>query len=116
MAVANQAAQRPPKRRIKKGDRVVVLTGRDRGKRGEVLKVFPREERVVVQGVMMVKRHERPGPRGAGGIVNKEARIHISNVALLDPESDRPTRVGSRVLEDGRKVRVARRSGNVIDG
>jgi large subunit ribosomal protein L24 len=116
MAVANQAAQRPPKRKIKKGDRVVVLTGRDRGKRGEVLKVFPADERVVVQGVMMVKRHERPSPRGGGGIVHKEAPIHISNVALIDPESDKATRVGAKVLEDGRKVRVARRSGNVIDG
>lgn len=115
MAHANQAA-RPPKRRIKKGDQVVVLTGRDRGKRGEVLKVFPTEQRVLVQGVMMVKRHTRPSPRGEGGIVNKEAPIHISNVALIDPTSDRPTRVGFKVLEDGRKVRVARRSGEVIDG
>ncbi len=115
MATANQAA-RPPKRKIKKGDQVIVLTGRDRGKRGEVLKVFPREERLVVQGVMMVRRHEKPGPRGQGGITSKEARIHISNVALLDPESDQPTRVGAKVLEDGRKVRVARRSGAVIDG
>ncbi len=116
MAVANQAATRPPKRKIKKGDRVIVLTGRDRGKRGDVLKVLPREERVVVQGVMMVKRHEKPGPRGAGGITAKEAPIHISNVALVDPESDRPTRVGARIAEDGRKVRVARRSGSLIDG
>ncbi len=116
MASANQAAARPPKRKIKKGDQVVVLTGKDRGRRGEVLKVLPREERVVVQGVMMVKRHEKPGPRGGGGIVNKEAPIHISNVSLIDPETDRPTRVGSRVLDDGRKVRVARRSGSVMEG
>jgi large subunit ribosomal protein L24 len=116
MAVANQAATRPPKRRIKKGDQVIVLSGRDRGKRGEVLKVLPREERVVVQGVMVVKRHERPGPRGAGGITTKEAPIHISNVALIDPESDRATRVGVKTLDDGRKVRVARRSGSTIDG
>jgi large subunit ribosomal protein L24 len=117
MAAANQAAKRPPKRNIKKGDRVVVLTGRDRGKRGEVLKVMPREARVVVQGVMMVKKHEKPSPRtGGGGIVSREAPIHISNVALVDPESDRPTRVGSRVQDDGRKVRVARRSGSVLDG
>jgi large subunit ribosomal protein L24 len=117
MVRANQAAQRPPKRNIKKGDRVVVLSGRDRGKRGEVLKVMPREARVVVQGVMMVKKHERPSPRtGGGGIVTKEAPIHISNVALIDPETDRPTRVGTKVLDDGRKVRVARRSGSVLDG
>jgi large subunit ribosomal protein L24 len=117
MATANQAAKRPPKRDIKKGDRVVVLTGRDRGKRGDVLKVLPREERVVVQGVMMVKKHQRPSPRtGGGGIVNQEASIHISNVALVDPETDRPTRVGHQVRDDGRKVRVARRSGTVLDG
>jgi len=117
MVSANQAAKRPPKRNIKKGDRVVVLTGRDRGKRGEVLKVMPREARVVVQGVMMMKKHEKPSPRtGGGGIVSREAPIHISNVALVDPESDRPTRVGSRVQDDGRKVRVARRSGSVLDG
>jgi large subunit ribosomal protein L24 len=116
MAIANQAATRPPKRKIKKGDQVVVLTGRDRGKRGEVLKVMPRDERVVVQGVMMVKRHEKPGAGGAGGITSREAAVHISNVALVDPETDQPTRVGAKVLDDGRKVRVARRSGSVIDG
>ncbi len=115
MAVANQAA-RPPKRRIKKGDRVIVLTGRDKGKRGEVLRVFPTEQRVLVQGVMMVKRHNRASPRAEGGITTKEAPIHISNVALIDPSSDKATRVGYKVLEDGRKVRVARRSGEVIDG
>lgn len=115
MAVANQAA-RPPKRRIKKGDRVVVLTGRDKGKRGEILKVFPTEQRVLVQGVMMVKRHTRATPRAEGGIITKEAPIHVSNVALIDPNTDLPTRVGYRVLEDGRKVRVAKRSGEVIDG
>jgi len=116
MARANPAVKRPPKRLIKKGDRVVVLSGRDRGKRGEVLKVMPREERVVVQGVMMVKRHERQSARSQGGITTKEAPIHISNVALIDPETDRPTRLGVKVLDDGRKVRVARRSGSVVDG
>lgn len=115
MSTANQAA-RPPKRKIKKGDRVVVLTGKDKGKRGDVLKVFPSEARVLVQGVMMVKRHTRATPRAEGGIVAKEAPIHISNVALIDPTTDRPTRVGYKVLEDGRKVRVAKRSGDVIDG
>jgi large subunit ribosomal protein L24 len=115
MAGANQAA-RPPKRKIKKGDQVVVVTGRDKGKRGEVLRVYPTDQRVLVQGVMMVKRHNRASPRSEGGITTKEAPIHISNVALIDPSSDRPTRVGYKMLEDGRKVRVARRSGEVIDG
>ena len=115
MATANQAA-RPPKRNIRKGDRVIVLTGRDKGKRGEVLRVYPTEQRVLVQGVMMVKRHNRASARAEGGIVTKEAPIHISNVSLIDPTSDRPTRVGYKVMEDGRKVRVARRSGEVIDG
>ena len=115
MSTANRAA-RPPKRKVKKGDRVVVLTGRDKGKRGEVLKVLPTEQRVVVQGVMMVRRHTRQTPRAEGGIVSKEAPIHISNVALIDPTTDRPTRVGYKLLDDGRKVRVARRSGEVIDG
>ncbi|MEO1091971.1 MAG: 50S ribosomal protein L24 [Pseudomonadota bacterium] len=115
MSTANQAATRPPKRKIKKGDRVIVLTGRDKGKRGDVLKVFPAENRVVVQGVMMVKRHERPSARSQGGIVQKEAPIHLSNVALIDPTDDRATRVGFKLLEDGRKVRVSRRSGEVLD-
>lgn len=114
MAQANQAA-RPPKRLIKKGDQVVVLSGRDKGKRGEVLKVHPKESRVVVQGVMMIKRHEKPGPQGTGGITRREAAIHVSNVSLIDPSTDRATRVGVKVLEDGRKVRVARGSGEVID-
>ncbi|NBC31667.1 MAG: 50S ribosomal protein L24 [Alphaproteobacteria bacterium] len=104
-----------PKLRIKKGDRVEVLTGRDRGKRGDVLKVMPMESRVIVQGVNIVKRHTRPSQAGSGGIVEKEAPIHVSNVAHIDPASDRPTRVGYKTLEDGRKVRVAKRSGEIID-
>ena len=101
--------------KVKKGDRVVVLAGRDKGKQGEVLKVLPKENRVVVQGVMLAKRHEKPSPRGAGGIVSREAAIDVSNVAHIDPKDGKPTRVGFRFLEDGRKVRFAKRSGEVID-
>ena len=101
--------------KIKKGDKVVVITGRDKGKSGEVLKVLRDEDRVIVQGVHVVKRHTRPSAGQTGGIVEKEAPIHISNVAHLDPKSNKPTRVGYKTLEDGRKVRVARRSGEVLD-
>jgi large subunit ribosomal protein L24 len=101
--------------KIKKGDRVVVLTGRDKGKSGEVLRVLRAEERVVVQGVSMIKRHTRPRPGEPGGIIEKEAAIHISNVAHVDPKTQKPTRIGYRVLDDGRKVRFARGSGEVID-
>jgi large subunit ribosomal protein L24 len=104
------------KLRIKRGDQVIVLSGRDRGKRGEVLKVIPDEDRLVVAGVNQVKRHTRPSASGPGGIVTKEAPIHISNVAHADPAAtNRPTRVGYRFLDDGRKVRFAKRSGEVID-
>ncbi|MEO5338199.1 MAG: 50S ribosomal protein L24 [Magnetospirillum sp. WYHS-4] len=101
--------------KIKKGDRVVVLAGRSKGKTGEVLKVMPQDNRAIVQGVNMVKRHTRPTQAQAGGIVEKEGTIHVSNLALIDPKSGKPTRVGYKTLEDGRKVRVARRSGEVID-
>jgi large subunit ribosomal protein L24 len=101
---------------VKKGDRVVVLAGKDKGKTGEVLSASPKETRVVVQGVNMVKRHTRPSQANPqGGIVEKEAAIHASNVAHADPKDGKPTRVGTKVLEDGRKVRVAKRSGEVID-
>ena len=100
--------------RIKKGDRVVVTTGRDR-RQGEVLRVLRKEDRLVVQGVNMVKRHQRPSAGHPGGIVDKEAPIHISNVAHIDPDSGKPTRVGYRTLDDGRKVRFAKRSGEIID-
>jgi large subunit ribosomal protein L24 len=103
------------KLKIKKGDKVVVITGRDKGKSGEVLRVLRAEYRVIVQGVNMVKRHTKPGAGQAGGIVEKEAAIHLSNVAHIDPKSDKPTRVGYKILEDGRKVRFARRSGEVLD-
>lgn len=101
--------------KIKKGDRVVVLTGRDKGKRGEVLKVMPAESRVLVQGVNIVKRHTRASMQSQGGIVEKEAPVHVSNVAHIDPKTDKPTRVGFKALEDGRKVRFAKASGEVID-
>jgi large subunit ribosomal protein L24 len=101
--------------KIKKGDKVVVIAGRDKGKSGEVLRVLRADERLIVQGVNVVKRHTRPGAGQAGGIVEKEAAIHISNVAHLDPKSNKPTRVGYKVLSDGRKVRFAKRSGEVLD-
>src|SRR4051812_16031485 len=104
-----------PKLKIKKGDKVVVIAGRDKGKTGEVLRVEPADLRVVVQGVNMVKRHTRPAMGNPGGIVEREGTIHVSNVAHIDPKDSKPTRVGYRTLDDGRKVRVARRSGEVLD-
>ncbi|MDJ0512630.1 MAG: 50S ribosomal protein L24 [Methyloceanibacter sp.] len=102
--------------KIKKGDHVVVLTGKDKGKKGEVLKVIPSENRVIVQGVAQVRRHQRQTANQEGGIITKEAPIHISNLALEDPKDGEPTRVGYKFLKDGRKVRFAKRSGEVIDG
>jgi large subunit ribosomal protein L24 len=103
------------KLKIKKGDNVVVISGRDKGKSGEVLRVFPTESRLVVQGVHIARRHTRARMGDPGGIVEKELTIHISNVAHVDPQSGKPTRVGYRNLEDGRKVPFARRSGEMID-
>jgi large subunit ribosomal protein L24 len=105
----------PVKLRIKKGDTVVVIAGRDKGKRGTVLRVEPKERRLFVQGVNMVTRHTRPSPAQPGGRIQKEASIHISNVAMVDPKTNQPTRVGYRFLEDGRKVRFAKKSGEIID-
>jgi large subunit ribosomal protein L24 len=101
--------------KIKKGDRVVVITGRDKGKTGEVLRVIREESRVIVQGVNIVKRHTKPSAASTGGVVEKEAALHISNVAHVDPKTSKPTRVGYKVLDGGRKVRVARKSGETID-
>ena len=101
--------------RIRKGDEVIVISGRDKGKKGNVLKVMADDNRVLVQGVHIVKRHERQSQTQQGGIVEKEASIHMSNVALIDPDGGKATRVGFRSLEDGRKVRYAKRSGEVID-
>ena len=103
--------------RIRKGDTVVVITGADKGKRGQVLSVRPKDGRAVVQGVNIAKKHTKPTGMGQpGGIIEQEATIHLSNVALLDPKTDKPTRVGFRMLDDGRKVRFARASGTVIEG
>ena len=101
--------------RIKKGDRVSVLCGKDKGKTGEVLKIFPTKGRAVVQGVNMFKRHTAPSQAGPGGIVEKEGSIHLSNLAHLDHSDSKPARVGSKVLDDGRRVRYAKRSGEIID-
>ncbi len=102
--------------RIRKGDTVVVISGASKGRRGEVLQVMPKVNRAVVQGVAMAKRHTKPRGMGQpGGIVEAEASINLSNVMLLDPKTDKPTRVGFRILEDGRKVRVAKATGNVVE-
>jgi large subunit ribosomal protein L24 len=103
--------------RIKKGDKVVVITGADKGTEGEVLTVFPKENRAVVQGVAIAKRHTKPKGMGQpGGIVEREASVHLSNLALIDPSTGKPTKVGFRVLDGGKKIRVARKSGAAIDG
>jgi len=103
------------KLKIRKGDRVKVIAGRDRNAVGDVLGVMPREDRVVVSGVNMVSRHTKASRNNAGGIVRKEAPIHVSNIALLDPKTDKATKVGFKTLEDGRKVRFARASGEIVD-
>lgn len=104
------------KMKIKKGDTVVVLTGKDKGAKGEVLKVMPTERRVIVQGVNVAKKHRKPSQLNPqGGIENVELPVHVSNVALADPKDDKPTRVGYKVLKDGKKVRVAKRSGETVE-
>ena len=100
--------------KIKKGDKVVVLAGRDKGKSGEVIQVMPTEERALVRGVNMVQRHQKPQGVNEGGIVSKEAPIHLSNLAIADKDG-KATRVGFKILDDGRKVRVAKKSGESID-
>ena len=100
--------------KIRKGDQVVVMTGRDKGKRGEVFQVMPKEARALVRGVNIVRRHQRQTAAQEGGIIAKEAPIHLSNLALEDPRDGKPTRVGFKRLEDGRKVRIAKRSGEQI--
>ncbi|WP_428428364.1 50S ribosomal protein L24 [Pararhizobium sp.] len=101
--------------KIRKGDKVVVLTGKDKGRSGEVLQVMPKEDRAVVRGVNMVKRHQRQTQAQEAGIINKEASIHLSNLAIADPQDGKPTRVGFKIDGD-KKVRVAKRSGVSIDG
>lgn len=100
--------------KIKKGDHVIVLAGRDKGKHGEVIEVRPKEDRALVRGVNVVRRHQKQSASQDGGIVSKEAAIHVSNLALEDPKDGKPTRIGFKFLADGKKVRVAKRSGEVI--
>ena len=102
--------------KIKKGDKVVVLAGRDKGRSGEVVQVMPTEGRALVRDVNMVKRHTRQSGTQEGGIISKEGPIQLSNIAIADPKDGKPTRVGFKILDDGRKVRVAKRSGDLIDG
>jgi large subunit ribosomal protein L24 len=102
--------------KIRKGDKVVVLAGRDKGRSGEVLEVRPAEERALVRGINIVKRHQRQSANQEGGIISKESTIHLSNLAVADPKDGKPTRVGFKVMKDGKKVRVAKRSGVEIDG
>ena len=103
-----------PKLKIKKGDQVVVITGKDKGKKGEVLRVIPEDSRVLVAGVNIATKHTKPSQTSPGGIQKVELPVHISNVAIADPKSGKPTRVGSKVLKDGKKVRVAKKSGEQI--
>jgi large subunit ribosomal protein L24 len=102
--------------KIRKGDKVVVLSGKDKGRTGEVLRVMPKEDRAVVRGVNIVVRHQRQTQAQEGGLIRKEAPIHLSNLAVADPKDGKPTRIGFRVEKDGSKVRVAKRSGEVING
>ncbi|SRR6056297_2320329 len=103
-----------PSLKFKKGDRVVILTGRDKGKQGEILTMIPKENRAIVRGVNVVRRHQRQSAGQEAGIISKEAPINLSNLAHEDPQDGKPTRVGFKFLEDGRKVRFAKRSGEQI--
>ncbi len=102
--------------KIRKGDKVVVLAGKDKGRTGEVMRMLPKENRAVVGGINQIKRHQRQTAGQEAGIITREAPIHVSNISLADPKDGKPTRVGFKKLEDGRKVRVAKRSGEQIDG
>ena len=102
--------------KIRKGDKVVVLTGRDKGRTGEVIEMRPAEGRAVVRGINMVKRHQRQTAQQEGGIISKELAVHLSNIALADPKDGKPTRVGFKIQADGKKIRIAKRSGAEIDG
>jgi large subunit ribosomal protein L24 len=102
--------------KIKKGDKVVVLTGRDKGRKGEVTLVMPKDGKALVSGINLVKRHQKQSQTQEGGIISKEAAIQLSNIAIADPKDGKATRVGFKILDDGRKVRVAKRSGDLIDG
>ena len=102
--------------KIRKGDKVVVLSGRDKGRTGEVVEVHPADSRALVRGVNMVKRHQRQTAQQEGGIISKELPVHLSNIALADPKDGKPTRVGFKIQADGKKIRIAKRSGAEIDG
>ncbi len=102
------------KLKLKKGDQVVVITGKDKGKTGEIVKALPADNKVVVAGINSVKKHQKPSQTSAGGIVTKDMPIHVSNVALVDPKDSTATRVGYKTLENGEKVRVAKKSGEVV--
>ena len=103
------------KLKIKKGDKVIVITGKDKGKTGEVTKVLVQENKVIVSGINMAKRHTKPSQESAGGIISKEMPIQISNVAYVDPKTNKPTRLSIKIDKDGHKVRVAKKSGEVVD-
>lgn len=103
------------KHKLKKGDIVIVVTGKDKGKSGEILRMFPSEGRAIVAGVNMIKKHQKPSRTSAGGIITKEAKIQVSNIAFLDPIKKVATKIAFKILEDGSKVRVAKKSGEVID-
>jgi large subunit ribosomal protein L24 len=102
--------------KIRKGDKVVVVAGKDKGRSGEVVRMMPKDDKAVVRGVNMIVRHQKQTQAQEGGLIRKEAPIHVSNIALADPKDGKPTRVGFRVEKDGKKVRVAKRSGEVING
>lgn len=102
--------------KIRKGDKVIVLTGKDKGRTGEIIQMMPKDGKALVGGVNLVKRHTRQSQTSEGGIISKEAPIQVSNIALVDPKDGKATRVGFKTMDDGRKVRVAKRSGEVIDG
>lgn len=105
-----------PKLHVKTGDLVMVIAGKDKGKKGRILKAFPKKQRVLVEGVNLIKKHVRPSPDNPqGGIITKEAPIHVSNVMPIDPKTGQPTRVGYKILENGKKVRIAKKSGAVLD-
>jgi large subunit ribosomal protein L24 len=102
--------------KIKRDDTVLIISGNDKGKRGRVLRVYPEQDRIIVEGVRMMKKHTKPTQRDPqGGIIEREAPLHVSNVMLVDPKNDEPTRVGRQSLDEGRRVRVAKRSGEMID-
>lgn len=103
------------KQKLRKGDQVIVITGKDKGKAGEILKIFPTENRALVAGVNMITKHQKPSRVDAGGIVKKEAKIQLSNIAYLDPIKKIATKLSFKILEDGKKIRVAKKSGEVVD-